>query len=124
MRKKKGIITSTKMTGTVAVTCHRFVLHAKYGKRFRVSKKFLADTAGMTLHEGDEVVIGECAPLSKHKHFKVMEITKKAPQVSQLADEAAVAKALNRGKEGIEGNEASESQSLQSLPSLQSSSKK
>ncbi len=82
MRTKTGVITSAKMQNTVTVTVHRSVLHPLYEKRYRVTKKFLADTNGLDLKEGDEVVITECRPLSKRKHFKVTEVTKKALQLS------------------------------------------
>jgi small subunit ribosomal protein S17 len=85
MRTKQGIITSAKMQNTVTVTVHRGVMHPLYGKRFRVSKKFLADTNGMDVHVGDMVAITECRPLSKRKRFKVTEILKKAVQVSEAA---------------------------------------
>jgi small subunit ribosomal protein S17 len=90
MRTKSGIVTSAKMQNTVTVTVHRSVLHPIYGKRFRVTKKFLADTNGMTVNEGDAVVISECRPLSKRKYFKVTEITKKAPQLEEFKDDVAV----------------------------------
>ncbi|TSC80663.1 MAG: small subunit ribosomal protein S17 [Candidatus Peregrinibacteria bacterium Gr01-1014_25] len=98
MITKQGIITSAKMRGTVTVTTHRNVFHPLYKKRFRVSKKFLADAAGMDLHEGDEVVIQECRPLSKRKRFKVIEIRKAAPRTSELAEDMAVHKAIHRDK--------------------------
>ena len=69
-----------KMTGTVTVTIHRSVFHPKYKKRFRSSKKFLADTNGMDLGMGDMVTITECGPLSKRKCFKVTAIVKAAPR--------------------------------------------
>lgn len=86
------------MTGTVTVTVHRQVMHALYRKQFRVSKKFLADSAGMDLWEGDEVRIVECRPISKNKRFKVTEIVKKAPRVSDIGMESKVAKAVVREK--------------------------
>lgn len=104
-----GLITSAKMTNTVTVTIHRSVLHPLYKKRFPVSKKFLADTNGMDLHVGDEVVITECRPLSKRKHFKVTEILKKALQTAELATEAHVQKAMARG--GKVSSESSDSSS-------------
>ncbi len=79
MRTKTGTISSTKMQNTVTVTVHRYVVHPTYGKRFRVTKKFLADTNGHQLHTGDEVTISECRPLSKRKCFKVTEVIRKAP---------------------------------------------
>lgn len=87
MRTKIGTITSAKMQNTVVVTVHRAVMHPTYSKRFRVSKKFMADTNGHTLNMGDEVVIAECRPLSKNKHFKVTEIRKKALQFKEVREE-------------------------------------
>ncbi len=98
MRTKKGTITSAKMTGTVTVNVDSHAFHPKYKKRYKVSKKFLADTAGLSLHEGDLVLIGECRPLSKNKHFKVVEILRKAPNVGELSNEKDVEEALHREK--------------------------
>ena len=91
MRTKIGVITSAKMKNTVTVSVHRYVLHPKYGKKFRVSTKFLADTNNIEAAVGDEVVITECRPLSKRKHFKLTEVRKKAIQVQELKDEEAIA---------------------------------
>ena len=98
MITKKGVITATKMQGTVTVTVHRAVLHPLYKKSFRVSKKFLADTAGHDLYVGDEVLIAECRPLSKRKHFKVEKILKAAARVSDLKEEQHLEKAMHREK--------------------------
>lgn len=97
MRTKRGIVTSAKMVGTVTVTVHRLAVHPIYKKRYQVSEKFLADTSGLELHVGDEVVITECRPLSKRKHFRATEILKKAPQVSELVEEQEVVNAMRRG---------------------------
>ena len=98
MRTKKGPIPSAKMTGTVTVTVHRSMVHALYKKRYRMSKKFLADSNGQELGVGDEVVITECRPLSKRKCFKVTEVLKRAPRVSELADEAAIEGVMRKRK--------------------------
>ena len=86
MRTKQGTITAAKMTGTVTVTVHRSMFHALYKKRYRMSKKFLADSNGMDLGVGDSVVITECRPLSKRKCFKVTEVLKRGPRVSEMAE--------------------------------------
>lgn len=101
MLTKKGVITSAgKMQDTVTVTVHMQVRHPLYKKSFRKSKKFLADTKGVTdLMIGDEVVITECRPLSKNKHFKVSEVTKRTPRVSEMKEEAALEKTMNREKQ-------------------------
>src|SRR3989344_6043103 len=107
MRMKKGVITSTKMTGTVTVTVHSHAMHPIYKKRYRTSKKFLADTNGMELHEGDLVVIAECRPLSKNKHFKVTEIVQAAPLVDEIVEEQALEAALRRKKKTEEDSDLS-----------------
>lgn len=96
MITKQGVITAARMKNTVTVTVHRSVVHPLYKKSFRVSKKFLADTNGQEVHVGDEVVITECRPLSKRKHFKVTEIVKHAPQVSELVEEGAIDQVMHR----------------------------
>ncbi len=96
MRTKKGTITSAKMTGTVTVTTYRSVFHSKYKKRFTIAKKFLADSKGYDLAIGDEVVITECRPLSKRKRFRVTEIIKSAPRVSELAEESDIAAVMKK----------------------------
>ena len=111
MRTKQGIITAAKMMDTVTVTVHRAVFHPKYKKNFRVSTKFLADSKGFDLAVGDEVVIVECRPLSKRKRFRVQEVTKHAPRVSELVEEADVATATKRkhSSESTESSVSSES---------------
>jgi len=76
MRIKKGTITSTKMDNTVVVLVNSYKAHSKYHKRFRVSKKFYADTKGFEgeVREGDLVLISECRPLSKLKCWKLQEV--------------------------------------------------
>ena len=86
MRTKIGIVGSTKMTGTASVTVDRFIMHPKYNKRFRRSKKYLADLNGHTVNTGDKVEITECRPLSKNKCFKVTSVLVSAHQVSDVAE--------------------------------------
>lgn len=102
MRTKKGTITSAKMTGTVSVVTHRLVFHPVYKKRYRKSKKFLCDANGLDLYEGDQVVITECKPLSKNKHFMVTEIIKAAPRVSDIKENADIDKVIHREKTGAD----------------------
>ncbi|MDD5103563.1 MAG: 30S ribosomal protein S17 [Candidatus Peribacteraceae bacterium] len=99
MRTKKGQITSAKMTGTVTVTVDRSVFHPLYQKRFKRSKKFLADPGEhKDLVVGDTVVITECRPLSKNKCFRITEVLERVPRVSELKEEEAVEKSIHREK--------------------------
>jgi small subunit ribosomal protein S17 len=101
MTTKTGTITSAgKMQDTVTVTVHMQVRHPLYKKSFRQSKKFLVDTKGVTdLGVGDEVIIVECRPLSKTKHFKIKEVLKRAARVSEMAEIADTKKAKEAAEE-------------------------
>ena len=85
MRTKKGIVTSAKMQKTVTVTVNRLVMHPKYRKRYPMSKKFLEDTGDLTIKEGDTVLIGETRPISKNKHFRVLEILQSGSGLASLS---------------------------------------
>lgn len=94
MRTKVGTVTSAKMKNTVTIVVHTHAMHPIYKKRYRMSKKFMADTNGMDVYAGDLVEISECRPLSKNKHFKVTKIVQAAPRVSEIAEESELAGAL------------------------------
>ena len=70
----KGVIVSDKMKDTVVVLVERYVKHPKYGKYIKKSKKHKADDKGNTAKMGDKVMIVETKPISKDKHFKIVEI--------------------------------------------------
>jgi small subunit ribosomal protein S17 len=110
MRTKTGIITSAKMIGTVTVTVHRSVFHPLYKKRFRVSKKFLADSRGIeNLGVGDTVTITECRPISKRKCFKVTEVLKRVPRVSEMAEEKDLQSVMTAKKASSKDDSSSSS---------------
>ncbi len=70
MRAKKGIVTSQKQEKTVVVTVHRYEMHPKYKKRFRISRKFQVHNPENTKFEiGDEVTFYETKPISKMKKW-------------------------------------------------------
>jgi small subunit ribosomal protein S17 len=94
------------------VTVHQQVRHPIYKKSFRKSKKFLADTKGIDdLMVGDLVIITECRPLSKNKHFKVTEVTKRTPRVSEMKEEESglMNEKKVRMKKDTEGDEVNAS---------------
>jgi len=72
MRKLKGIIISDKMQKTVVVEISRIKKHPKYGKRYKVTKRFKAHDEKREYHIGDKVLIEETRPISKEKRFKVL----------------------------------------------------
>ena len=67
-----GVVVSSKMKDTIVVCVDRFVKDKKYEKYVRISKKYKAHDAGNTKKEGDKVTIMECRPISKDKHFRIM----------------------------------------------------
>ena len=74
-RTLRGKVVSSAMKDTVVVAVERFVKHPKYEKFFKVTKHFKADDRGNTKKEGETVTIAECPPISKDKHFKVLQNT-------------------------------------------------
>jgi len=69
----KGKVISLKMQNTAVVEVLRLVPHPMYKKVLKRTKKHQADTAGVSLSVGDNVKIVEVRPISKEKHFKVLE---------------------------------------------------
>lgn len=68
-----GEVVSTKMNKTVVVEVVHIYRHPLYRKAMRKTKKFLAENVGIDLKVGDRVKIVETMPISKRKHFRVVE---------------------------------------------------
>lgn len=68
----KGVVISDKMDKTVIVSVSRFIKHPLYGKFFKVSKKYKAHDEENKYKTGDKVGIVETKPISRDKHFKVV----------------------------------------------------
>lgn len=76
----QGVVVSDKNTKTVTVKVERKIKHPMYGKIVRKSKKFAAhDEHGCKT--GDVVRIIESKPISKTKHWTVVEKVADAPTV-------------------------------------------
>ena len=76
-RRLVGVVTSDKMTKTVMVEVSRTTRHRLYGKVVHHKKHHMAhDKLGASV--GDEVIIVESRPISRHKRWVVEEIIKKA----------------------------------------------
>lgn len=67
-----GVVVSDKMKDTVTVRVNRFVKLPKYKKYVLRSKKYLAHNPGNTARVGDRVTIRSTRPISKRKHFVVV----------------------------------------------------
>ena len=81
MGKRKtftGVVVSDRMQKTVVVKVMQIVKHPKYLRIVKKYNKFKAHNEGNLAKEGDTVRIEQTRPLSKDKHFRVVEIIKKA----------------------------------------------
>lgn len=74
MLKKRltGTVTSAKTLKTLVVLVERMKEHPKYKKMYRARKKYKAHYEGSDYKVGDKVMIEECRPISKDKHWKVV----------------------------------------------------
>lgn len=68
-RRMNGIVVSTKMDKTAVISVTRVFLHPKYRKYVRRRAKYMAHDEHGSCGLGDQVVIEECRPLSKHKRW-------------------------------------------------------
>jgi small subunit ribosomal protein S17 len=68
-----GVVVSDKMDKTIVVSVSRFVKHPKYGKFYKINKKYKAHDAENKYKIGDKVEIMETRPISKDKKFKVVK---------------------------------------------------
>jgi len=81
MGKRKGFtgtVISDKMRKTIIVRITRMSKHPKYGKIIKSYNKFKVHDEKNVAKTGDTVRIEETRPLSKDKHFRLIEIIKKA----------------------------------------------
>ena len=74
-KRLTGVVVSDKMQSTAVVLVSRFVKHAKYKKFQRLTKRFKAHNPENKAKMGDTVMIEECRPISKDKHFQIISIT-------------------------------------------------
>ncbi len=74
MRKQlTGKIISNKMQKTVVVEVESIKEHPKYKKRYKIHKNYKAHDEKGEYQAGDKVVIEECKPISKDKHWQVVK---------------------------------------------------
>lgn len=75
---RQGYVISDKMTKTIVVEVEDRKQHALYSKILRSNKKVKAHDEAEIAGIGDLVRIEECRPLSKDKHYRLIEIVEKA----------------------------------------------
>ena len=81
MKEKRtlvGKVVSSTNDKTITVLVETYKKDRLYGKRVKYSKKFAAHDEKNEAQKGDVVRIVETRPLSKTKHFRLVEIVEKA----------------------------------------------
>jgi small subunit ribosomal protein S17 len=79
--EKIGEVVSTKMAKTIVVEVSRRVPHPLYKRIVKKRKKFYAHDEEGKAKMGDVVRIVETRPLSALKHWKLVEVIRRAAQV-------------------------------------------
>jgi small subunit ribosomal protein S17 len=75
---RTGVVVSNKMDKTVVVEVSRTVIHPVYKKYIRRRKRFMAHDEENRCRIGDEVMIVETRPMSRHKHWRVRRVIREA----------------------------------------------
>jgi small subunit ribosomal protein S17 len=75
---REGTVISTKMDKTVVVAIIDAVRHRRYGKTMQRTTRLYAHDETNDVREGDRVRVAETRPLSKNKHWRVVEILERA----------------------------------------------
>ena len=79
MRKERiGVVVSDKMDKTIVVAIRTRVKHPLYGKIMNRTTKLKAHDENNECGIGDTVRVMETRPLSKEKHWRLVEIIEKA----------------------------------------------
>ncbi len=76
-REWVGHVVSNKMNKTVVVAVDRFVRHPFYHKVMRRVTKLKAHDEQNACQVGDRVKVIETRPISKDKHWRVVQIVEK-----------------------------------------------
>jgi small subunit ribosomal protein S17 len=80
-KSRVGVVVSNKMTKTVVVKVERRVPDSKYGKIITKAEKYKAHDEKQECQPGDKVRMVETRPMSKDKHWRVVEVIEKATEV-------------------------------------------
>ena len=73
-----GTATSNKMEKSITVSVERKIMHTKYGKYLKKTKKYHAHDENNDAKVGDTVKIMETRPLSKLKRWRLVDVVERA----------------------------------------------
>jgi small subunit ribosomal protein S17 len=75
-KERIGIVVSDKMEKTIVVKVDSLARHPRYKKILHRSKKFKVHDEDKKAKTGDKVKIVETRPISKDKHWRLVEVLK------------------------------------------------
>ncbi len=78
VRTLSGVVVSDKMNASIIVRVERQVKHPIYAKYIRRSTKLHVHDPQNQCKAGDVVTIKECRPISKTKHWELVDILERA----------------------------------------------
>ena len=73
-----GVVTSNKMDKSITIAGERKIMHTKYGKFLKKTKKYHAHDEANDAKVGDKVIIMETRPLSKLKRWRLVDVVERA----------------------------------------------
>jgi small subunit ribosomal protein S17 len=73
-----GLVASDKTDKTVVVEVTRRTMHPIYHKYISRRKRYQAHDETNDCRVGDRVLIEECRPLSRHKHWRIKQVLDRA----------------------------------------------
>lgn len=79
-KERQGVVVSNKMQKTIVVRVSRRIRHPVYGKEMTQTRKYFAHDEKNEAKIGDTVLISESRPLSRLKHWRLVEVVAKAKQ--------------------------------------------
>jgi small subunit ribosomal protein S17 len=85
-QQKVGRVVSNKMDKTIVVAVERLKKHRIYKRTYRVTKKFHVHDENNEGQIGDTVLIEESRPISKTKHWRLVQILKRGSGVVPVAE--------------------------------------
>jgi small subunit ribosomal protein S17 len=77
-KERTGTVTSNKMDKSIVVAVEIKIMHPKYGKFVKQTRKFMAHDETGECGIGDVVKIMETRPMSKLKRWRMVEVIEKA----------------------------------------------
>ena len=80
-QQKVGLVVSNKMDKTIVVLVESLKKHRIYKRRYKQTKRFYAHDENNTCEIGDTVRIEESRPISKMKHWQLVEIIRRGSGV-------------------------------------------